>query len=141
MGGMKLLKAEGKAEKVVGGSNGKKGGCALARLLPLEIGKIPKETISKDPNKNLEVLYTKFISRLESHPKGGSGKTVIAAALVVWNKLLDGHEYSRKELVTDTTYKGTNSSGFEAIMKVLLELHFVEAGKTKGKSSFSDKIY
>lgn len=130
--GMKLLKAQGKAEKTGGNKN------SVARLLQSEIDKIPKEKISKDPNQVVKQRKAQFLLSLENHPKGGSGEKVTDAATDVWNKLLDGEEYTRKELVADTTYAGTNSTGFEAIMKVLIQLKFVEG---KGKCSFSDKIF
>jgi hypothetical protein len=126
--GMKLLKAEGKAEKDGG----------VARLLQSEIDKIPKEKISKDPEQVVKQRKAQFLLSLEHHPKGGSGEKVTEAATAVWNKLLDGEAYTRKELVADTTYKGSNSTGFEGIMKVLTQLQFVEG---KGKCSFSDKIF
>ena len=106
--------------------------------MPPEIDKIPKEEISKDPAKALEQRFQQFLDRLAKHKKGGTGENVVKAAKAVWNKLQDGKAYSRKELVARTSYKGTNSSGFEGIMKVLGELHFVEG---KGKSSFTDRVF
>ena len=128
--GMKLLKDEKKAGKM------KANNCA--ELLPLEIDKIPKETISKDPAKVCDQRLQQFLRCLSSTPKGGSGERVVAAAHAVWNKLLEGKPYTRKQLVAATSYKGTNSSGFEAIMKALNVLKFVEG---KGQSSFTDKVF
>lgn len=127
--GMKHLKAEGKAEKSKG----------VARLMQAEIDKIPKEVISKDPSKVLEQRKIQFLERLAKHKKGGTGATVVEAANAVWNKLRDGQFYSRKELVAMTSYKGTNSSGFEGIMKVLLEIGMIES--RNGKNRFTDKVF
>lgn len=127
--GLKLLKAQGKAEK----------NATSARLLQSEIDRIPREEIAEDPAKVLEQRYQQFLDRLASNPKGGKGEKVVMAASRVWAKLCDGKAYTRKQLVQVTSYKGTNSSGFEAIMKVLNELRFVE-GK-KGQSSFTDKVF
>jgi hypothetical protein len=129
--GMKLLKAQGKAEKT-------RGNLGVARLLQSEIDKIPKEKISNDPEQVVKQRKAQFLLSLENHPKGGSGEKITEAATAVWNKLLDGKAYNRKELVSDTSYSGTNSTGFEGIMKVLTQLKFVEG---KGKCSFSDKIF
>jgi hypothetical protein len=128
---MKLLKAQGRAEKT-------KGNRGVARLLPSEIDKIPKEKISTDPHQVVKQRKAQFLISLENCPKGGSGETITDAATIVWNKLLDGNAYTRKELVADTSYKAANSTGFEGIMKVLTQLKFVEG---KGKCSFSDKIF
>ena len=127
--GMKRLKAEGKAEKSKG----------VGKLLQVEIDKIPKEVISKDPAKILKQRRAQFLERLAKHKKGGTGATVVEAANAVWNKLEDGQSYSRKELVAMTSYKGTNSSGFEGIMKVLVESGMIES--THGKSRFTDKVF
>ena len=127
--GMKRLKAQGKAQKSKG----------AGKLLQAEIDKIPKEIISKDPTKVLEKRRTQFLERLARHKKGGTGATVVEAANAVWNKLQDGQSYSRKELVAMTSYKGTNSSGFEGIMKVLLESGMIES--TLGKSRFTEKVF
>mmetsp|Transcript_16394 Transcript_16394/g.33752 ORF Transcript_16394/g.33752 Transcript_16394/m.33752 type:complete len:175 (+) Transcript_16394:3-527(+) len=126
--GLKLLKKEGKAEK--NGGN--------ARLLKSEIDQIPKEEILKDPAKVLEQRLKQFLERLASNPKGGTGDKLVTAAQQVWDKLCDGKAYTRRQLVAVTSYKGTNSSGFEAIMKVLNELKFVDG---KGQSSFTEKIF
>lgn len=133
--GMKRLKMEGKAEKVAG--RGGKGNCGVARLLPAEIDKIPKEKISHDPEKAMKGLYDRFLWKLGQVPKGGTSVAIQTAAAIVWNKLLDGHAYTRKELVGGTDYSGTNSSGFEAIMKALTLLNFVEG---KPKCSFTVKV-
>jgi hypothetical protein len=129
--GMKLLKAQGRAEKT-------KGNLGVARLLQSEIDKIPKEKISTDPHQVVKQRKAQFLRSLENCPKGGSGETITDAATIVWNKLLDGDAYTRKELVADTSYKAANSTGFEGIMKVLTQLKFVEG---KGKCSFTDKIF
>ena len=130
--GLKLLQAQNKAEKI------KHGKVGAARLLPPEIDKIPKEEISKDPVKVLEQRFQQFLGRLAKHKRGGTGEMVVKAAKAVWKKLQDGKAYSRRELVATTSYKGTNSSGFEGIMKVLGQLNFIEG---KGKSSFTDKVF
>mmetsp|Transcript_9287 Transcript_9287/g.22541 ORF Transcript_9287/g.22541 Transcript_9287/m.22541 type:complete len:134 (-) Transcript_9287:95-496(-) len=127
--GMRLLKKQGKAEKGPGN---------VARLLQSEIDRIPREEISKDPAKVMEQRLHQFLDRLSSNPKGGAGEKIVEAAKQVWRKLSDGKAYSRKQLVAVTSYKATNSSGFEAIMKVLNELKFVDG---KGQSSFTDKVF
>ncbi len=130
--GMKRLQKDGHAERIAHGKTG------AAKLTDAEIAKIPKEVISKDPSKVLEQRRVQFLERLARHKKGGTGETVVAAANAVWNKLQDGKAYSRKELVAVTSYKGTNSSGFEGIMKVLSETGMIEG---KGKSQFTDKVF
>lgn len=107
-------------------------------MLQSEIDKIPREVIAKDPAKVLEARFQQFLDRLASKSKGGSGASVTEAAERVWKKLCDGKAYSRKELVEVTSYKGTNSSGFEAIVQVLNELKFVEG---KGKCAFTAKVF
>lgn len=132
--GLKLLKAEQKAEKtrIINSKIG------AARLMASEINKIPKEEISKDPTKVLEQREHQFLDRLANHKKGGTGKTVVNSAKAVFRKLKDGKAYSRKELVKVTSYKATNSSGFEGIMKVLYEMKLVEG---KGKTTFTSKVF
>ena len=67
----------------------------------------------KDPEQVVKQRKAQFLLILKNHPKGGSGEKVTVAATAVWDKLLDGKAYTRKELVADTTYVGSNSSGFE----------------------------
>lgn len=131
--GIKLLKAQDKARKVSHGETG------AAKLLPKEIAKIPKEIISKDPQKVLEQRRQQFLNRLADHKKGGKGTTVVTAAHAVFDKLSDGRAYSRKELVQVTPYKATNSSGFEGIMLVLKEIKYID--NSGGKCAFTDKVF
>lgn len=133
--GLKLLQAQSQAEKIKYGNTG------AARLFPAEIAKIPKEVICKDPAKVLKQRYQQFLERLAGNKKGGKGETIRLAAKAVWKKLEDGKAYSRKELVAVTAYKGTNSSGFEAIVKVLIELTFVEGTGKKGQLTFTSKVF
>ena len=108
-------------------------------MLPPEIKKIPKEVISRNPQKVIEKRFEQFLSRLAESKKGGKGTTIVNAAGSVWDKLLDGKEYDRKQLVEVTSYKGTNSSGFEAIMKVLLKHSMIEANGKKYR--FTEKVF
>jgi len=131
--GLKLLKSRNQAEKVKGA-----GEVGIAKLMQSEIAKIPKEVISSDPKKVLEQRYKQFIDRLAKHKKGGTNENLVTSAKRVWDKLLDGNSYTSNELVAETHYKGTNASGFEAIMMVLKALNFVG---NRTPYFFTDKVF
>jgi len=132
VGGIWYLEQQDQAKKVAYGKAG------AAVLLQSEIDKIPKEVISKDPAKVLEMRRKQFLERLATHKKGGTSPKIVGAANAVWEKLSKGKAYSRKELVKVTDYGGTNSGGFEAIMITLLKLKFAEGSP---KMAFTDKVF
>ena len=126
---MKLLVKDGVVEKT-------RGICKFTSAGVKEHA--PEETPASNPEEAMQRFWDHFQTKLASLANGKGAKCQ-EASKAVWDKLKDGKAYSKKELVKTTSYAMERSSGFEAIIKALNQLKFLD--KVDGKVEFAPKLF
>lgn len=128
LGAMKLLKANGIAEK-------SKDTCKLTEKGIKEF--VSEATAPADPEEAKEQMWNLLVSKLECM-KHGKGDKVRAAAENIWNLIQDGKPHPIDDVLKVTTYSMERSTGFPDILRAFKELGLAE--KQNKKLQATDKL-